>query len=283
MAVLSFPDLLQKAGLNPEKVKLIRHSMTDKGFKACYDADKVYDYTCHQKPGFSRGYDYWAVFIGGSGTTAVFHALYKVNGSVPETLEMVQARLVKEEVNEYSGNYVFFNLEHSPLLQDYEDRLTIDWGKSTLMWHQKGTREKPIIFILPDKKKAFPGFEDLILTYDELRKVITTQGVYDAWRVALSSVNAIYLIVDTETGKQYVGSAYGNDGLWGRWSCYVDTLHGNNKQMKDLICNYPERYHSFQFSVLQILPKTMTAEEVVAVEARYKKKLLSIPFGMNEN
>ena len=74
MAVLSFPDLLQKAGLNPEKVKLIRHSMTDIGFKACYDAGKVYDYTCHQKPGFSKGYDYWAVFIGGSGTTAVFHA-----------------------------------------------------------------------------------------------------------------------------------------------------------------------------------------------------------------
>ena len=53
--------------------------------------------------------------------------------------------------------------------------------------------------------------------------------------------------------------------------------------MKDLICDYPERYHSFQFSILQILPKTVTAEEVVTIETRYKKKLLSIEFGMNDN
>ena len=283
MATLTFTDILRKAGLDPSKVKLIRHSLTDKVFKACYDASKVYDYTCHQKAGFSKGYDFWAVFISGSGTYAVFYALYKANGSIPETLEMVQERLPKEEAEGYTGQCVFFDLEHAKQLEEYEGRLTIDWGKSTLMWHQKGTTEKPIIAIQPDKKKPFPGFEDLILTYDQLLEITTNRDIYDSWRAALSSVSAIYLIVDRETGKQYVGSAYGDDGLWGRWSCYTDTLHGNNKQMKELICDHPERYHSFQFSVLQILPTTMPPDEVVAIEARYKKKLLSIPFGMNEN
>ena len=61
------------------------------------------------------------------------------------------------------------------------------------------------------------------------------------------------------------------------------THHGGNKQMKELMCNYPERYHNFQFSILQILPKTITDEEVIHVESLYKKKLLSIPFGMNDN
>ena len=45
MAILNFSDVLRKVGLDPSKVKLIRHALTDKGFKACYDADKVYEYT----------------------------------------------------------------------------------------------------------------------------------------------------------------------------------------------------------------------------------------------
>ena len=53
--------------------------------------------------------------------------------------------------------------------------------------------------------------------------------------------------------------------------------------MQELICNYPERYHSFQFSILQILPKTLTADEVISIETRFKKKLLSTKFGMNDN
>ena len=50
-----------------------------------------------------------------------------------------------------------------------------------------------------------------------------------------------------------------------------------------MLCDYPDRYHNFQFSILQILPKTLTADEVIAIESRYKKKLLSIQFGMNDN
>ena len=63
--VLSFTDVLHKAGIDPAKTKLIRHALTDRGFKECYDCGKVYEYTCHQKPGVSKGYDYWAVFISG--------------------------------------------------------------------------------------------------------------------------------------------------------------------------------------------------------------------------
>ena len=136
---------------------------------------------------------------------------------------------------------------------------------------------------LSDEKKVFSGFEDLILTYDELKEIILNPTVYEAWHTALSSVNAIYLIVDRESGKQYIGSAYGKDGLLGRWSCYVSSLHGHNKRMKELICAYPERYHHFQFSILQILPKTVTDDEVIRTESLYKKKLLTIPFGMNDN
>lgn len=283
MPVLYFADVLQKVGLNPAKVKLIRHALIDKRFKECYDKGMVYEYTCHQKVGFSKGYDYWAVFISGTGTLATFYALYQVGSTVPDTADMAPQGLPDCEAREYKGENTLFQLKPVDLLKEYNGKLTIDWGKSARMWHQRGSSEKPIVSLLPDEKKVFSGFEDLVLSYDELKDILSNPTAYEAWHAALSSVYAIYLIVDRETGKQYVGSAYGSGGLLGRWSCYVGTHHGNNKLMHELICKYPERYNSFQFSILQILPKTLTADEVVAIESRYKRKLLSIEFGMNGN
>lgn len=281
MAILYFSDVLKKVGLDPVKVKLIRHAMTDKGFKSCYDKNMVLEYTRQQKGGFSNGYDYWCVFISGKGTLAKLFACYKVGSSVPDTPDILPSGFPHPEW--FQGENAYFDLEPIDLLKDYEGRLMIDWGKSTRMWHQRGTTEKPIVAIQADEKKIFSGFENLILTYDELKEIVENPTIYEAWHTALSSVNAIYLIVDQETGKQYVGSAYGRDGLLGRWSCYVSSRHGNNKLMKELICAYPERYHHFQFSILQILPKTVTDDEVIQTESLYKRKLLTIPFGMNGN
>ena len=53
--------------------------------------------------------------------------------------------------------------------------------------------------------------------------------------------------------------------------------------MKEVICDYPNRYHAFQFSILQILPKTVTDEEVIHIESLWKSKLSSIKFDMNDN
>ena len=281
MAILYFSDVLKKVGLEPAKVKLIRHALTDKGFRSCYDKNMVLEYTRQQKSGFSKNYDYWCVFISGKGTLAKLFACYKVGNSVPDTSDVMPKDFPHPEW--FQGENAYFDLEHIDLLKDYEGRLMIDWGNSARMWHQKGTTEKPIVAIQADEKKVFSGFENLILTYDELKEIVENPTIYDAWHTALSSVNAIYLIVDQETGKQYVGSAYGKDGLLGRWSCYVNSLHGSNKLMKELICAYPERYHHFQFSILQILPKTVTDDEVIQTESLYKKKLLTVPFGMNDN
>lgn len=41
-------------------------------------------------------------------------------------------------------------------------------------------------------------------------------------------MKGVYVIHDTETGEPYVGSAYGDTGIWQRWSNYALTLHGGN-------------------------------------------------------
>lgn len=282
--MLTFTDVLLKAGIAPKKVKLIRHSLTDKNFKECYEHDMVYEYTCHQKTDFSKGYEYWAIFISGSGTLAKFHSIYRVGESVPDTSNMIPKGLPKNEASKYDGNHAIFKLHKLDILAEYENKLTIQWGNSARSWHQKGTTEKEIVSLQPDKKNVFPGYERIVLSYDELKDIIDNPTAYEDWIIPLSSIYAIYLIVDTETGKQYVGSAYNTkDGLYGRWSNYVATKHGGNKLMKAELCDYPERYHKFQFSILQVLPKTLSPEEVTNIETVYKNKLLSKKFGMNAN
>lgn len=100
----------------------------------------------------------------------------------------------------------------------------------------------------------------------------------------MSQVSAVYLVVDTESGQQYVGSAYGENGLWGRWSDYVNTNgEGGNKLLHDFMAKYPDRYHSLQYSVLRVLDKTTKADDVIALESLYKNKLGTRAFGLNAN
>ncbi len=284
MSLLQFSDVLKNAGLDPAKVKLIRHSLSDKEFKKCYDQgpQMVREYTRIQKPNFSKGYDYWCVFISGKSTSARFFACYRVGDCVPDTPDRKPEGFALD--GWFRGEHAQFDLEPVDALREYENRLVIDWGGGTLAWHQKGTNEKPILSIESVGKRPFVGYDKVVLTYQQLKDVVENEANdYELWQTALSSVNAVYLIVDTESGKQYVGSAYGKDGLLGRWRIYADSLHGHNKLMKELICAHPERYRYFQFSILQILPKTLTPDEVIQVESLWKQKLRSIDFGMNDN
>ena len=134
-------------------------------------------------------------------------------------------------------------------------------------------------------QKPFVGFENLILSFDELKEVVENDTDYELWQAAMAAVNAVYLIVDTKAGDRYVGSTYGYDGLLGRWSVYVATGgHGNNKGMISHLKSANHSCHDLQFSVLQVLSKALPDNQIIDVETLWKKKLLTYePFGMNQN
>jgi len=183
----------------------------------------------------------------------------------------------------FEGPYYYFDLQKAELLSDLENRLIIDWGRAAISWHQWATNDKEVLAIQTSPRYAFNGFENMILSYGELREIVSDPTLYENWHTALSSVYAIYLITDRTNGKLYVGSAYGTGGLLGRWSHYVHKPHGDNKGIKAVLDSSPDQFHYFQFSILQILPKNITTEEVINIENLYKKKLMSITHGMNEN
>jgi hypothetical protein len=254
--------IIEKAGLNPKDVLLIRHAKSEE----TTDAGQIKKYTSEQKPNMPKNKKYWMVFLSDKGTSAKFHACYLVNGC------------------EVDNTYCVFQLDESDEFSDLKNRLIIDWGHAARSWYQYAhIHDKEVIAIQANPKYSFSGYENLVLTYNELKEIIKDQVVYENWHTALKSVNAIYLIVDTGTGKQYVGSAYGDGGLLSRWACYIESKHGNNKKIIETLCQFPERYQYFQFSILQILPRSITNEEVIQFENLYKQKLMSKAFGMNGN
>jgi len=280
---LYLSTLLKSAGLDLAKTRLIRHSLNDVHFSKCYTSGFLREYTSAQSnKGFADKYDYWVVFVSSAGTSARFEKCYKRTGSHPSVWEDYPEGFPYRD-DELELNPLHYELEETTIMSDLEQRLIIDWGKGALSWQQSALNEKPVLAIQSTPKMQFYGFEGICLSFRELEDIISDSILYQDWHVALSSVYAIYLIVDTINGKQYVGSAYGNGGLLSRWNCYVKEKHAGNKRMKEALILDPFRFEKFQFSILQILPKTITADEAIRIESLFKNKLKSIEFGMNDN
>ena len=69
--------------------------------------------------------------------------------------------------------------------------------------------------ILPEifDDDIFPGYDKVNISWNELTRVIEKQ----TWKTALENQKGVYLITDVKSGKRYVGSAYGQDMILGRW------------------------------------------------------------------
>ena len=96
------------------------------------------------------------------------------------------------------------------------------------------------------------------------------------WKAALANVKGVYLIADKSNGKKYIGSAYGDAGIWVRWACYIGTGHGWNDELITLIDHEGIKYagEHFRFSVLEVMVKSTPDDVVLAREAHWKRALL---------
>lgn len=128
----------------------------------------------------------------------------------------------------------------------------------------------------------FPGYNDVLLSHRVLRTVVREQ--IPSWRSALSSVSGVYVIVDTATGKQYVGSACGGGGIWERWAAYAAAGHGGNKELKSRLQAEGLEYTSnFQYSILEVADLNAKQANVTDRESHWKSVLRSREFGYNHN
>lgn len=282
---MNLTELLRMRGFDlSQKVKIVRHQDKNCDVNLLYKNNWIEFYQSIQSKERFKDCDYILSFLGTEGTKAVFIGAYHKVGVSSFDNEMAPKGFPYEKMLEKDMYY--YHLEVVDILSDLKDRLVIDWGKSTINWCQWLREDKPkqVVEILPDGYvKEFPGFDELILSFGELEKIIKFPDANRQWQIMLSSVAGIYLIVDTNDGSQYVGSAYGGKGILGRWRNYIDTYHGGNKGLVKILEQDKERYNDFQFSILRTLPKSLTNDQVIAYEQLYKRKLGTRTFGLNEN
>jgi hypothetical protein len=166
-----------------------------------------------------------------------------------------------------------YELELLDELSDLIGKLFIDWGGGAIAWVQYADRKNKTITELHKsfKEPEFPGFMNFIQQLSKLENLPLS------WISALKSSRGVYLLTCPKTKEQYVGSATGQDGFWGRWQAYIQTGHGGNVE---LMKRDPSDY---QVSILEVAGTSSTSDDILKMESRWKKKLQSKEMGLNRN
>jgi hypothetical protein len=248
-----------------------------------YHAGHIETYQSYQAKAIFESCNYIVCFLGLENSQARFFAVYRVVQQSPSKDFPLPADFPYPEMLEMDMDKFHYDLELVPGFEDLVDRVIIDWGSSALAWHQ-WLSEKEVVQVLPKGYvRDFPGYLDFTITFDELAEIVDYPDANKAWKYGLSEVAGVYLIFDAKTGSQYVGSAYGQEGIWGRWRQYADSGHGGNKQLIDLIDKDPKYERNFRFAILQTLSKNITKEEIIKCEVKWKERLGTKAFGLNSN
>jgi hypothetical protein len=193
---------------------------------------------------------------------------------------------VKERKNSETSWFEYLTSEVGAL-EHLSGRTIVAFSRSFRASYLQGARYADQLLvsqILEDRMSMgdFPGYSSVLISFDQLRHIVSRDLA--AWRSALKRVAGVYLITDTSCGKLYVGSAYGTEGIWGRWSSYANSLHGHNKELRALLRDSGDSHAThFRFSILEICDVMATKDEVLARETHWKTAFCSREYGYNSN
>ena len=187
---------------------------------------------------------------------------------------------VTKDLNKLNG--VGYEYQDLPEYQKFVGRLIIKYkNKSQTMIRNAESviNECYVWQILPDTfdKDVFPGYEKVNISWEELKRVLDKES----WKTALQNQKGVYLITDKSNGKMYVGSAYGENMIWGRWKAYIETGHGGNVELKKLPFDHIKQ--NFKYSILEIFKSTTDDQIIIDRENWWKEVLQTRQFGYNEN
>jgi hypothetical protein len=169
--------------------------------------------------------------------------------------------------------FLLFDLQLTDDLSNWRGRLIIRWPPPELSWFRWAVRSQMAVdAILSENSlvRAMPDWRDLVLTWGQLGILPPT------WRAALAQWRGVYFIFDVARRGGYVGSASGEENLLGRWRDYGKTGHGGNKRLRE------SNPGDLRFSILERTAPDIEPKLVVALENRWKDKLHTRGFQLNE-
>lgn len=275
-------DLLRLKGFDTDKrFKLVRHqeagfNLHDFLLRGWLEAYQGFQH----RPVFDK-VDFIISFIGVGRTQARLVGVYEVISRKPGHAGHIPDGCPRRD---WLDLPYFYEMRRVQGFEELEHRVIIEWGKGTRRWDQWPT-DKEVVEILR-KGEVLPPFDDYLeftLTHGQLKFVCSEPETNREWHARLSAVAGVYLVLATTTGAQYVGSAHGAEGIWGRWASYAKDGHGGNKRLKDLIAQDSAYPDAFSYSILQILPRTFARSKVLKWEGIYKQKVGKRADGLNVN
>lgn len=299
---MNFNDMLLSKDIDPERVVVFRHRPTTREFRRAlpwmlterpelFNAyQQTQSYVRREKVLKSLvGKGYVASFIGHEPGRAVYVGLYGIDSSKPLTPDEFQQDSAYQELTNYGWSFWFteqhvqegrptvewFDLNLTDFYSHWKGKLVIDWPPPERSWWRRAHKNNLSIYSVREESafnKQMEEWNELVISWKEL-KIIPRR-----WKHIISQWRGIYFIFDQSDGKGYVGSAYGENNILGRWETYGATGHGGNKLLRK---RDPE---NFLFSVLERVSPDLDAAEVINLETGWKKRLNThAPHGLNDN
>jgi hypothetical protein len=263
--MLKFNTLLDEAGFDPEKVFLLRHE--DKRvpsglYQAWKSAPK--DFEAYQngqkwKNRFPEGSSLAAFVVGPEGET-LFVRMYDVLKLSRINGEFVDPLLGKMPPEDRSWH----ETKHSDRMQNYEEKLVIEWGPGKLAWRQHAHEQNKIVLEIRarPKEEPFPHYVNLF------RRLRDFGSIYPSWQARLKERKGVYLLT-FDDGMQYVGSATGELGFWQRWHDYLTNGHGGNR----VLIRDQRDARNAMVSILEVSGSAQSERDIIIQEMLWQRKL----------
>ncbi len=272
---MNFNDLLQKAGINPKHVIMLRHRPSEPKL------NKVLPWLASEKPDLFNAYQqtqprllertmakligigYIASFIRHGAGKALFTGLYKIESAkpisyrqywkMPEFIKLTNDfNMIGFTKEDARPTVLYFNLNLMDNYCHWKGKLIIGWPPPDRSWWRRAHQnDMPFLSILEDSalNTLMPAWNDITLSWQELH-ILPVH-----WKAILAQWRGIYYIHDDSDGSGYIGSACGNDNILGRWLNYADSGHGDNILLKS---RNPNQFH---FSILERVSPDMDKKE----------------------
>jgi hypothetical protein len=273
-----FNSILAQENIEPSQVRLLRHQDNRPGtlltpYKLWRDNRPAFEDYQRVQAVTNRSkfrFPYWASFVADPNGATLFVGLYRAEYIGVGNIDRPRPHSAGVDKAE---KYDVYDLKLQEAMSDLDGKLYIDWGPGTRAWVQHArTQNKPISEIRAAfKEDAFPGFSRFMKSLSEI------DSLPKSWIEPLRTTRGVYLLSCPKTKAQYVGSATGEDGFWGRWQSYVQTGHGGNVGLKIV---EPSDY---RVSILETAGNQSTKDEILALEQLWKAKLQSKEMGLNKN
>ena len=282
MAITDFTEILQRRGVAPEQSRLLRHN-DEGGLQWRKGRDCFGHFASYQAQAPYKGCRFAFQFIperplDDGDQTALFVGAMSVDDEWQydgkKVAPMSNAAVIQDSGYSPELHITAHNLKWMPEFNDLVERLVVRWGPaaSTRAWSQWAYKQrKEVVELRRDAAEPpFPGFAEFSTTFCDIPRL------WPSWCAVLTAVKGVYLLVHPN-GDQYVGSASGEDGFFGRFLGYASNGHGGNL----LLRSRPRA--NYTVSILEVVSSSTSGADILRRESAWKEKLGSKAHGLNAN